>query len=74
MDNRERLISMIKGNENTLSIYVKQPDGTYKYFDEMLQKVTGRSFTESELRESRHPKFLLGDEETAKSVLELKGY
>lgn len=74
MDNRQRLIDMVKGNGAAIKIYVQQPDGKYRYFDEMLQKVTGRSFTESELRESRHPKFLLGDEETAKSVLELKGY
>lgn len=69
MDSREKLISMIKGNENTLSIYVKQPDGKYRYFDEMLQKTTGRSLTQSELR---HPAFVVGSEETAMTMLELQ--
>ena len=71
MDSRERLISMIKGNENALSIYVKQPDGKYRCFDEMLQKTTGRSLTQSELRQ---PAFVVGSEETAMMMLELQNF
>ncbi len=68
MDNRQRLIDMVKGNCVAVKIYVQQPDGRYKYFDEMLQKTTGRSLTQSELKQIA----LVVDEETAKFIVELK--
>lgn len=69
MDNRQKLIGMIKGNENDLFIYVEQPDGKFRYFDEALQKATGQSLNQLELR---HHAFVVGSEETAMMVLELK--
>jgi hypothetical protein len=50
MDNRQRLIGMIKGNKNALFIYVQQPDGKYKYFDMTQKKTIGQSLTLSQLR------------------------
>ena len=69
MDNRQKLIGMVKSSKNALFTYVQQPDGKYKYFDMTQKKTIGQSLTLSQLRE---PKFTVGDEETAMILFELQ--
>ena len=68
MDNREILIDIVKGCDYKEIVYVKQADGSYKYFDQILQKMTGQSLTQSELKQKS---FVVASEEQAKQMIKL---
>ena len=70
MDNRQKLIGMIKSNKNALFIYVQQPDGKYKYFDMTQGKTIGQSLTLSQLKS---PHCLL-DEFGAMAAFQLQNF
>ena len=70
MDNRQRLIDMVKGNRAAVNVYVQQPDGKYKYFDMTQGKTIGQSLTLSQLRS---PTFIV-DEQGAMTAFELQNF
>lgn len=68
MDNRQKLIGMVKSSKNALFTYVQQPDGKYKYFDMTQGKTIGQSLSLSQLRS---PHFIV-DEWGAMAAFQLQ--